>query len=140
MSVKRIIPALLVLGCFVAGRPAVAADSLIQAAARGDLASVRDLVKRGADVNAPDADGATALHWAVRADDLETTDALIRAGAKATAATRLGITPLYLAAENGNAAIIRRLLEAGADAKTRRQQLAYDPNSVKINNEDDGRE
>jgi ankyrin repeat protein len=95
---------------------ASAADNrLVSAAAAGDAAAVRALLRQGHDVNAPGSDGATALHWVVRADDLETADALIRAGATATVRNVLGVTPIYIASEHGNAAMIRRLLEAGAD-------------------------
>ena len=97
---------------------AAAETALVRAAAAGDMAAVRALVKQGHDVNAPGSDGATALHWSVRADDVEAVDALIRAGAKVGAANVLGITPIYIAAENGNAAMLRRLLEAGADANS----------------------
>ena len=50
---------------------------------RGDKAAVRKLVEQHADVNAPQADGATALHWAVFRSDKEMVDLLIRAGANA---------------------------------------------------------
>jgi ankyrin len=81
----------------------------------GDKAAVRALIQQKADVNAPQVDGATALHWAVRADDLELTDLLLRSGAHVSAANAEGATPLLLATQNGNAAIIERLLQAGAD-------------------------
>ena len=83
---------------------------------RGDRAAVRKLVEQHADVNAPQADGATALHWAVFRSDKEMVDLLIRAGANAKAANREGSTPLWLASINGDAAIIAALLKAGADA------------------------
>jgi ankyrin repeat protein len=73
------------------------------------------LLQQRVDVNKPEADGTTALHWAVRNDDVATVDRLIRAGANVKAANRYGVTPLYLAAVNGNAAVIERLLKAGAD-------------------------
>ena len=38
---------------------------------RGDAAAVRALLAQKADVNAPQADGATALHWAVYRGDLD---------------------------------------------------------------------
>jgi ankyrin repeat protein len=98
---------------------AAAETALVRAAAAGDMAAVRTLVKQGHDVNAPGSDGATALHWSVRADDVEAVDALIRAGAKVGVANVLGITPIYIAAENGNAAMLRRLLDAGADVNTK---------------------
>jgi len=88
---------------------------LADAVARGDLAAVRTLLARGADVNAAQVDGATALHVAVDADRLDLADALLRAGAHASRADRYGVTPIYLASVNGNTTMIRRLLDAGAD-------------------------
>ena len=59
--------------------------------------AVRALLQKKVDVNAPQLDGTTALHWAVRADDLETADLLIRAGANVAAANREGVMPMQLA-------------------------------------------
>ena len=87
---------------------------LVDAVKNGDTEAVRALLQQS-DVNAPETDGTTALHWAAHRDDLDTADLLIRAGANVTAANRYGVTPLLLASENGNAALIERLLNAGAD-------------------------
>ncbi len=96
--------------------PIYAADvPIADAAQKGDAALVRSLLIQKTDVNAPQADGSTALHWIVRADDLETADVLIRNGANVSAANRRGITPLDLACVNGSAAMIRKLLDAGAN-------------------------
>jgi uncharacterized protein len=81
----------------------------------GHVEGVRALIAARVDVNVPEADGTTALHWAVRADDLNTATMLIRAGARVSAANRYGMTPLALAAINGNAAMIEALLKAGAN-------------------------
>ena len=37
---------------------------------KGDKTALRTLLQQKADVNAPQVDGATALHWAVYRDDV----------------------------------------------------------------------
>jgi ankyrin repeat protein len=87
---------------------------LVVAMKNQDATAVRALLKQSVDVNASDADGATALQWAAHWNDLDTVKALIAAGAKATAASRYGVTPLHEAAEIGSAPIVNALLRAGA--------------------------
>jgi ankyrin len=94
-----------------------ARKDVADAAMKGDRAAVRALIAQKADVNAPQVDGATALHWAMYRDDAEMADMLIRAGANVKAANRDGVTPLAMAALYGNPAMILKLLKAGADAK-----------------------
>lgn len=96
-----------------------ATSDVADAVMRGDSVAVQRLLTEKADVNAHQADGATALHWAVYRDDLATVDLLLNAGGDAKVANSYGATPLSLAAENGNPAITERLLDAGADANTR---------------------
>ena len=93
-----------------------ATSELADAAMARNALTVRSLLQKKADVNAPQVDGTTALHWAVRYDDLDTADLLIRSGARVSTANREGVTPLQLAAMNGSASMIDRLLKAGADA------------------------
>ena len=93
-----------------------AGDTRVAEAARnGDWGLVRSLIAGRADVNAPLADGMTALDLAVQADQAEAVELLLRAGADANATNRYGIAPLTLAATNGNAAIVETLLRAGAN-------------------------
>ncbi len=94
---------------------AVVKSEIADAAQRGDKATVRSLVLKKANVNAPQVDGSTALHWAVQSNDLELVDVLLKAGAKVSAANVVGATPLQLAAINGSAAMLTRLLTAGVD-------------------------
>jgi uncharacterized protein len=95
---------------------AAAADAtLADAVERKDWPGARALVKQRADVNAPQPDGATALHWAAFHDDREMAALLVKAGAKVSTANRYGITPLSLACTNGSAAMIDLLVKAGAD-------------------------
>ncbi len=93
-----------------AGRP-----PLVDAARNADRDALRALLQKGANVNAAEADGTTALHWASYRDDVESADLLIRAGAKVNAANDLGATPLWTASQNGSAPMVRRLLAAGAN-------------------------
>jgi ankyrin repeat protein len=86
------------------------------AAQKGDKAGVRSLIQRQADVNATQADGATAIQWAAYRNDPEMADILIAAGANVKAANHDGATALFLASVDGNAAVIERLLKAGADS------------------------
>jgi ankyrin repeat protein len=101
---------LLPFASLAAGRSDVA-----DAVMGGDKAAVRKLLDQKADVNVPQADGATGLHWAVFRSDKEMVDLLLRAGANAKAANREGATPLWLASVNGDAIIIAALIKAGAD-------------------------
>ena len=96
-----------------------AGSDVADAVMHGDAAALRVLLAKKADVNAPQPDGATALHWAVYREDVATVDLLLKAGARPGAANGFGVTPLSLAAEAGNAAITKRLLEAGADPNGR---------------------
>src|SRR5437763_15093847 len=96
-----------------------AGSDVADAVMKGDTAGVRKLLLQKTDVNVPQVDGATALHWAVYRDDLETGDLLIRAGANVKVANRVGTTPLAMASLYGDSAMIEKLLKAGADAKER---------------------
>ena len=93
-----------------------ATSELADAAMARNALTVRSLLQKKVDVNAPQVDGTTALHWAVRYDDLDTADLLIRSGARVSTANREGVTPLQLAAMNGSASMIDKLLKAGAEA------------------------
>jgi ankyrin repeat protein len=88
---------------------------LADAVEQGDKEAVRALLREHADVNAPQADGATAIAWAVHLDDRETADLLIQAGADVNKANDYGVTPLGLACRSGNAAMVDKLLQAKAN-------------------------
>jgi len=110
---------LLSLSIALSGISALAAEApseVADAVMRGDQAGVEKLIAQHADVNAPQADGSTALHWAVFRSDQPMVEMLLHAGASAKAANRDGSTPLWLACINGDAPIISALLAAGADA------------------------
>ncbi len=97
-----------------------AVSPLIEAAKTQDLDAVRSLLAEGVDVNARQADEATALHWAAHWEHQAMVDLLLRAGADVNAANDLATTPLIMASASGNGAIVEALLAAGADANTAR--------------------
>ena len=82
----------------------LAQESLADAAERADWTRVRTLLKDGADANAAQVDGMTALHWAAHHDDPDIAGRLVKAGAKAGAVNRYGVAPLSLACANGGEA------------------------------------
>jgi ankyrin repeat protein len=97
---------------------AQAADkaTLADAAEQRNPALIRQLLATGADVNAAQVDGMTALHWAVYNDDAETARLLVRSRADVNATNRYGVPPLFLACTNNNATLVGLLLDAGANA------------------------
>ncbi|HET9270260.1 MAG TPA: ankyrin repeat domain-containing protein [Vicinamibacterales bacterium] len=95
-----------------------AGSDVADAVMKRDHAALQALLKKKADVNAPQRDGATALHWAVYNDDVEAADLLLRAGAKPNVVNRTGMSPLAMASLYGSAPLIDRLLKGGADAKS----------------------
>ena len=103
------------LALLILGTSAEAQSPLIDAVRNMDGAAARALLQQGANVDATESDGTTALLWASYRDDLESADLLIRSGASVNAANDLGATPLWAASQNGSAPMVRRLLEAGAD-------------------------
>lgn len=96
---------------------AVAPESPVaDAAMRAQWDEVRELIDRGADVNAAQGDGMTALHWAARNGSLEVARLLLEHDADPTATTRNGAyTPLHLASQSGQAELVETLVEAGSD-------------------------
>jgi len=117
LSLRRFVGrwAVALLSVGVASTAWAATSPIADAAQNQNREAIRSLLRQKADVNAPQVDGTTALHWAVRLNDLDTADVLIRAGAKVNATNRDGATPLQLAALNGSAAMIEKLVKAGAD-------------------------
>ncbi len=119
MNRQRIIVAAALMMCVAGAARAAGRSDVADAVMKGDKAALRTLLQQKADVNAPQIDGATALHWAAYRNDLEAADLLIRAGVKVDAANREGVTPLAMASLYGSAAMLDMLLKAGADAKQR---------------------
>ncbi|GAB1641434.1 ankyrin repeat domain-containing protein [Krasilnikovia sp. MM14-A1259] len=90
---------------------------LHDAAAAGDVATVRSLVAQGADVDTADKAGWTALHFAAQAQAAAVAAELLTAGATADSTDEHGNTPLWRAVfcYRGDPATLNRLAAAGAD-------------------------
>jgi uncharacterized protein len=90
--------------------------ALLDATRRGDVTAVKALLKDGADPNAAEGDGLTALHLAAQEGNLDITKVLLGAKANVEAKTRIGAyTPLHLASGSGHLLVVRALLDAGAN-------------------------
>src|SRR2546422_11714857 len=90
-------------GASVAAERSPVAD----AAEQRNRALVRTLLSAGADVNAAQVDGMTALHWAVYNDDTDTAGLLVRSGADVNAANLYGVPPPAPASPNRNTGALR---------------------------------
>jgi hypothetical protein len=89
-------------------------ESLHRAIVAGDLAKVKVVISEGADINAEDAQGATALHWAVKEGNKDIAGLFLGMGASPMAPTKAcNWTPLHLAAMEGKDDVVRLLLDKG---------------------------
>jgi ankyrin repeat protein len=93
---------------------------LAEAAVAGNADVVRRLLTAGADVEAQDADGQTALMIAARSSVIEVARLLLENGADANARERWREqTPLMWAAAQSRPAMVDLLLAHGADVTAR---------------------
>ncbi len=120
-----ILSALLFMGgVFAAPSSSPVADFATQ----GDRDAVRTLLQQGADVNAAQGDGMTALHWAAELGDAEMAEMLVFAGANVEAETRVGhYTPLHIACRNGSVGVAEVLLKAGSNVMARTMPAGSTP-------------
>jgi uncharacterized protein len=77
---------------------------------------VKALLSRGAEVNAKERKGQTALMWAAADGHADVVTTLLAAGAEFRAPLPSGFTPLIFAAREGRTDVVNVLLKAGADA------------------------
>ena len=97
-------------------RPAVSPDALHRAAKAGDIDGVKAALAAGADVNARDGKGRTALmHAANKGYPLMVPLLLAPEGADADIRAADGATALFMAVVHGHGEVVEQLLKAGAD-------------------------
>ena len=92
-------------------------DKLIAAAERGDTAGVRQLLQDGANINARDERGRTAVMAATHGNHVDTVAVLIQAGADINIRDNRLDNPLLYAGAEGLLDILKLTIAAGADTK-----------------------
>ena len=99
--------------------PRGGATPLMYAAAVGSVEAMILLLDKGANANASNSAGATALMWA--ATDLDKVKLLLSRGADAKAVSQRGRTALFIAARNdASSATVKLLMDAGGDPEGER--------------------
>lgn len=106
---------LLLLSALLFTGSAMASDALFRAAVGNDVATIEAELANGAELEARDGQGRTALLLATRAAATEAARVLIAAGADANAKDDISDTPYLYAGAEGRTEILRLLLAAGAD-------------------------
>lgn len=92
---------------------------LREAAGRGDFAQVKSLLDKGADVNAQDKYGETALMLAAYYGRMDVLKLALHKGADIRTKERGGGTALMMASSKGYVEVVKLLLESGSDVNAR---------------------
>ncbi|WP_201402714.1 ankyrin repeat domain-containing protein [Kaistia sp. 32K] len=88
------------------------------AAAKGDVATIKDLLSQPIQIDARDANGRTALLLATHANQVAAAKALIEAGADVNAKDDIQDSPYLYAGARGHLEILKLTLDHGADLKS----------------------
>jgi uncharacterized protein len=89
------------------------------AVTRGDVETVQELLRAGADINARDRHGQTALMLAAHRGDRELVEILVEGGADLNVTAKYNLSALMLAVTAGHVGVARLLAGAGADLRVR---------------------
>ena len=103
-------------------------DFLCRAVDDSSIETLRDLLKYGANINATNIDGSTALHTAITASNVELARFLISCGANLDKTDARGLTPLDLARQQRQEDMVVLCLE--------KQCFSHEANKLTITNSD----
>jgi ankyrin repeat protein len=92
---------------------------LTAAAKEGDVATIKELLNKGAKIDEPNVGkwSATPLYWSLSDCKFEAAELLLKKGANANSADSFGLAPLHMAVccKDVNLSFIEYLIEKGAD-------------------------
>jgi len=128
------IPITVVLLIFLVSLSTFAGDpksnnKLISAAEEGNVQLVKEFLAKGADVNAKDNQGYTALMWAAYNGHVDVIKELLLNGADAGAKDYKGYTALMWADEQGYTDIVQLLKKTGTVAQTSNKSTGWSSHS-----------
>ncbi|BCB96053.1 hypothetical protein JZK55_09750 [Dissulfurispira thermophila] len=92
---------------------------IMDAAKMGDIVGVKELLGKGADVNAKDSNGWTALIWAAMEGKIDVINFLISKGANVYVKDNMGWTALMRAATKGHTSVMELLINKGIDVNAK---------------------
>lgn len=117
MAFRRVFWIVSLIACFHSFSGS--ASELHQAARKGELAKVSDLISKGTDLNLQDGEGATALFIASGWGQTDIVTLLLKSGADPMIAAKSpygsGGTAIHIASQRGHVEIVRALLDHGVD-------------------------
>ncbi|MBD5437053.1 MAG: hypothetical protein HDR37_00480 [Treponema sp.] len=105
--------------CLFLGTVLLHSQQIIKAVEDNNATEVTRLIQAGANVNARDSIGYTALMWAANHYAVDAAKALIEAGADMNAKDNNGYTALMVTVGKGSFDVAKVLIEAGADLNAR---------------------
>ena len=100
-------------------KPETDAEKLLDAASKGDTATVRSLISAGGKTDVVDEEGSSPLHLAALVRCEETVKTLLDSGANVNARNKAEETPLMIASMFSEMSLINLLIDKGADISAR---------------------
>jgi hypothetical protein len=108
-------------------------EDFLAAARKGDVAKLKELLDKGADVNAKTQYGATALAYACDKGHIEVVKLLLERGANVNVKdTFYGEMPLGWALQRNNVEVLKLLLDKGAQGRERVLMYGVQTNKIEI--------